>query len=171
MTKSIETLLEIIKKLCGEQGFTLETNKFFAYELNVSERTVSRMIKKLTEGRQISVKQVDNRRMLTIVNEDKRKCIDNNIEEEMKNLKNVPVWQIDTIVEFLNGIETDLNPVLITRFIRIFGFKSVINSLEEFLEIKNGSVLKRDFKKFLDAKYLNAPSAKEIRKMVQVEFS
>ena len=38
-----------------------ETNKFFANELNVSERTISKVFKKLIDGRHITVKQVYNR--------------------------------------------------------------------------------------------------------------
>lgn len=173
-----EKLLEIIKKLCSEQGFTLETNKFFASELGISERTISRMIKSLKEDNQISMKRVDNKRQIIICIDKKIDCMDNNsvrlteeqIQQDIDNLSVIPVWQIDTITEYLIGIENDLSTVLITRLIRIFGFKVVLQELENYLETTE-NVIEQYFRSYMDKKYTKYADAKEIRRITQVEFS
>ncbi len=164
--KNIEILLYKIKELCGEQGYTDGTNKFFAYELNVSEKTISRMVKLLKEAGQIITERVDNRRRITLVGVDinenqdiKERCRDIqkiDIDEEIRNLQDVPEWQISTLMEFLKGeceekgFDSNINSILMIRFVRIFKFKPVLKALEEYLEINTaGSITEKGFKGYL----------------------
>ena len=178
--KNIEILLYKIKELCGEQGYTDGTNKFFAYELNVSEKTISRMVKLLKEAGQIITERVDNRRRITLVGENTEKCRDIqkiDIDEEIRNLQDAPEWKIATLMEFLEneckekGVESDINSILMVRFVRVFKFKSVLKALEHYLEISTGDILEKDFKRYLDEKYINIPDVKKIREVIKSEFS
>ena len=60
--------------------------------------------------------------------------------------------------------------MLITRYIRVFWFKQVLDSLEDYLKSCIDDILEKDFKKYLDKKYIKMGDVEKIRKDIQAEF-
>ncbi len=197
MTNSQKKVLrEIIKQSRGS-GFTLKTNQFLADEIDVSAKTISRMVKLLKEGGQITCRRVDNRRQISIVRVDSgedqntkvkyrdidekdyevenqsTRLTDAEIQQDMDDLLDVPEWKIATLMEFLKSeckskcVISNINAVLMVRFVRVFKFKSVLESLEEYMEFSTGDILEKDFKRHLDEKYIKVVDVEKIRESVR----
>ena len=54
---------------------------------------------------------------------------------------------------------------------RVFGFKQVLDSLEDYLKSCIDDILEKDFKRYLDKKYIKMGDVEKIRKDIQPEFS